>query len=162
MIRLRLSDALALQLRATFAWHLVELTIIVAVPIFEGFGVKEVHEHLRRHSVYHVTVIGPLNEFGYLLTKLCERQGKSIIAVSRLAGLKGNSRIYYAIRSKHTTAKRRATPLTEDELLRIAKVLRLPVEGEEELIITAQLEVVPPRLRRYIRELEAVKVKQRV
>lgn len=101
-----------------------------------------------------------MNEFGYLLSKLCERQGKSIIAVSRLAGIKGNSRIYYAIRSKHTTAKRRATPLTEDELLRLARVLKLPVEGEEELIITAQLEMVPPRLRRYIRLLEAAKAPQ--
>lgn len=107
-----------------------------------------------------MAVIGPLNEFGYLLSKLCERNGKSIIAVSRLAGIKGNSRIYYAIRSKAATVKKRSTPLTEDELLRIAKVLKLPVEGEEELIITAQLEVAPPRLRRYIRKLEAGNLRQ--
>lgn len=107
-----------------------------------------------------MAVVGPLNEFGYLLSKHCERQGTSIIAVSRLAGIKGTSRIYYAIRSKHASSKRRATPLSEDELVRLASALKLSVEASEELIITAQLEMVPPRLRKYIRRLEAGKVPQ--
>ena len=101
-----------------------------------------------------MNINGPLNEFGYLLTKLCERQGKSINGVARLAGFTGNSRIYYAIRRK-TSPKQRTTPLTEDELLRLAKALRLSVEAEEQFVITAQLESVPPRMRKYIRRLEA-------
>lgn len=107
-----------------------------------------------------MTVSGPLNEFGYLLSKHCERQGLSIFAVSQLAGITGNSRIYYAIRPKHLSVKKRATPLSEEELVRLARVLKLSVEGEEELVITAQLEVVPPRLRRHIRRLESGNVRQ--
>ena len=101
----------------------------------------------------------PLNEFGHYLLKLCEQRERSIHDVARAARLKGISRIYYAISAKSETA--RSTPLTEDELIRIAETLKLSVEGQEELIITAQLASAPQRLRRYVRRLEACNLPQK-
>lgn len=102
-----------------------------------------------------MSLAGHLNAFGYLLLKHCERQGKTLREIAHLSGLKGTSRIYYAIRPK--APNRRTTPLSEEELVRLAKALHLSVEGEEELVITAQLEASPPRLRKYVRKLEATK-----
>jgi len=113
-------------------------------------------EQLINHCV---AVLGPLNEFGYLLAKFCEQKGKSINEVARAAGFKGNSRIYYAIRSK--ARKGKDVALSEDELLRLAHALGLQDEEEEHLIITALLEVAATRLRIYVRRLEALKVPQR-
>ena len=104
----------------------------------------------------HVAFLGPLNEFGYLLTKLCEQQGKTVNKIARAAGFRGNSRIYYAIRSKAAPGK--SATLTEDELLRLSKVLNLSVEAADHFVLAAHLEAAPPRLRRYVRRLEARKL----
>jgi hypothetical protein len=94
-----------------------------------------------------------MNEFGHLLLKLCERRSRSIKELARAAGLKGTSRIYYAIRAKEDT--RRKTPLREDELLALAGALRLNEAETEQFVISAHLTAAPDLLRRYVRRLEA-------
>jgi hypothetical protein len=110
------------------------------------------------HTLFSVSVRGPLNAFGYLLVKHCERHGVSLRELTRLAALTSTSRIYYAIRA--ATGKGRSTPLSEDELVRVSRALKLDVEGAEELVITALLESAPLRLQKYVRRLEALKVQQ--
>jgi len=95
----------------------------------------------------------PKNEFGHLLLKLCEQKSRSIKDLARAAGLKGTSRIYYAIRAKED--QRRRTPLREDELLALASNLNLNERETEQFVITAQLTAAPDWLRRYVRRLEA-------
>jgi len=94
----------------------------------------------------------PLNEFGHLLLKHCERNGRTIHDVAREAKLKGITKIYFAISVK--TKSQRSTGLSEADLVRIANVLNLPAESQEELIITAQLVKAPEKLRQYVRRLE--------
>jgi transcriptional regulator with XRE-family HTH domain len=85
-----------------------------------------------------VSLKRPLSEFGYLILKFCEQRGLSLNELAKASGLRGTSRIYYAIRIR--SEKSRFTPLTEAELHRVSKVLRLDVEGFENLVITAQME----------------------
>jgi hypothetical protein len=106
-----------------------------------------------------VSLTGPLNAFGHLLLKHCERQGKTLRQLSKLAGLKGSSGLYYAIRPRGVKRKGgsrlRSTPLGEADLVALSRALRLSVEAEQELVITAQIENAPERLRLYIRQLES-------
>jgi transcriptional regulator with XRE-family HTH domain len=92
------------------------------------------------------------NRFGYLLEQLCAQRGITLKGLARAADIKGTSRIYYAIRPK--VRGRRSTPLTERELERVAKALRLSVEGSKELYLSAEFEQAGTHLQTYIRELE--------
>lgn len=94
----------------------------------------------------------PLNEFGHLLLKHCERQGRTIYDVAKAAKIKGVTKIYFAISQK--SPKQRSTPLSDADLERIAKALHLEGEALEELVLTAHLTKAPERLRQYVRRLE--------
>jgi hypothetical protein len=113
---------------------------------------------IQAHSMETVALIGPFNAFGHLLLKHCEQRGLALSQLIERAGLKSPSRVYYAIRPLRSkgdhAATGRATPLTEAEMVTLSRALHLSVEAEEELVITAQLERAPDRLRKYIRRLE--------
>lgn len=95
---------------------------------------------------------GPTNEFGSLLLEHCRRLDLTPSEVSRRAGFSGNSRLIYAMRPEDGTW--RTATLREEELVKIAQILRLNGADSTAFVIAGLLEGCPPRIRSHVQRLE--------